>query len=81
MSTVDAASVLVRFLKEGAPARARGIMPWFAEKRRRPWKAADFSAAWSECVDRNVPYQRLLSAEDRAELRGDIQFSRDPGAR
>jgi Mlc titration factor MtfA (ptsG expression regulator) len=48
-------------------------MSWFAERRRRRAKAADFPASWSEIVDRNVPYQRRLSAEDRAELRGDVQ--------
>lgn len=48
-------------------------MFWFKQIRRRRLKAAAFPAAWSEIVDHNVPYQRLLSEEDRRELRGDIQ--------
>ena len=49
-------------------------MFWLKNRKRRRLKAVPFSASWSEIIDRNVPYQRLLSEEDRRELRGDIQI-------
>ncbi|HEX4047590.1 MAG TPA: M90 family metallopeptidase [Elusimicrobiota bacterium] len=48
-------------------------MSWFTERRRRRLKDAPFPAEWSAIIDRNVPYQRLLSEVDRRELRGDVQ--------
>lgn len=48
-------------------------MFWFKKRRRDRLKALPFPPAWSEIVDRNVPYQKILSQEDRRELRADMQ--------
>jgi Mlc titration factor MtfA (ptsG expression regulator) len=34
---------------------------------------APFPVSWSEIIERNVPYLRLLSEEDRRELQGDMK--------
>lgn len=48
-------------------------MFWLKRRRRRRLRSAPFPTSWSGILERNVPYQRLLSEEARRELQGNIQ--------
>jgi Mlc titration factor MtfA (ptsG expression regulator) len=43
------------------------------KRRRARWRSEPFSPAWIELIERNVPYYRSLTAEERRELQGHIQ--------
>lgn len=44
------------------------------ERRRRRWSSQPFPSEWSALIERNVPYLRYLSSDERAELQGNIQI-------
>jgi hypothetical protein len=48
-------------------------MFWFKQRSRRRLKMTPFPASWLEIIRRNVPYEHILSKEDRHELQGHIQ--------
>lgn len=43
------------------------------KKRRERLRAQQMPTAWAEIIERNVPYCRRLSPEDRRELQGHVQ--------
>jgi Mlc titration factor MtfA (ptsG expression regulator) len=45
----------------------------FRRRKRERIRKRPFPPAWLEILERNVPFYRLLTAEEQAELRGDIQ--------
>lgn len=48
------------------------IFDYFDRKRREKLRAQPFPDEWRKICDRNVPYAKLLGAEERAELEGHI---------
>ncbi len=45
----------------------------FKKRRRIKWSSQPFPPEWLAFVERNVPYYRYLTSDERAELRGHIQ--------
>lgn len=50
------------------------IFDWFAKRRRDKLRAEPFPDAWRGFVERNVPYVKTLSPEQRKDLDGYIQI-------
>ena len=48
-------------------------MFWLKRRRRQRQRNIPLPASWVEIIERNVPYARLLSKEDRAELGEHLQ--------
>ena len=46
----------------------------FKRRRRARLRQRPFPSEWTQIVERNVPYCRLLSDEERKEMQGHIQI-------
>jgi Mlc titration factor MtfA (ptsG expression regulator) len=44
------------------------------KRRRRRWRSEPFPPPWIEIIERNVPYYRYLTPDERGELHGHIQI-------
>jgi len=49
----------------------------FKRRRRRRLRAEPFPPEWLEIIRRNVPYYRLLTADEQAQLRGHVRVFLD----
>ena len=67
--------VAQEYLPEGITSRRETIAAMFGFRRRRRarLRARPFPDGWNAVMERNVPYLRYLTPEERPELRGDIQ--------
>ena len=45
----------------------------FKRRRRRRWRQLPFPTEWREIIERNVPYCRLFTDDERREMQGHIQ--------
>jgi Mlc titration factor MtfA (ptsG expression regulator) len=45
----------------------------FKKRRRRRWRSQPLPPEWLELIERNVPYYRYLTPEERLELQGHMQ--------